>query len=202
MTPLRIDLSKLQVEVMPLERADFHQGTMITNEKFYLSVYGSVFEWDLNSRSRSIPGTKIIGMDQLEQNEQGNATAGNQWGTLIVDRDWLIYPGFTWYRYNKKTGRTERLVKTLLPYPFSHGMVGQSSIHGIVHWYCKYDGSTPYVSQVSQVRIKDGSSTSESSERIDSAASSFSLNPAYPIVVFLIGLICVALLRKASEVVT
>jgi hypothetical protein len=190
MTPLRIDLSKLQVEVIPLEQADFHQGTVITNEKFYLSVYGSVFEWDLNSRIRSIPGTKIIGMDQLEQGRQGNATAGNQRGTLIVDGDWLIYPGSTWYRYNLKAPRTERLVKTSLPYPFSHGMVGHSSIHGIVHWYCKYDGSIPYVSQVSLVKIKDGASPLEIPGQLDSTISSFSSNLANAEALLLICLIC------------
>ncbi|XZE53001.1 hypothetical protein SH139x_004712 [Planctomycetaceae bacterium SH139] len=208
MTPLRIDLSKLHVEVIPLERADFHQGTVITNEKFYLSVYGSVFEWDLNSRSRSIPGTKIIGMDQLEQGRQGNATAGNQRGTLIVDGDWLIYPGATWYRYNLKTARTERLVKTSLPYPFSHGVVSQSSIHGIIHWHFRFDGSIPYVSQVSQVRIKDGASPIEVPGRLekegafpiiipgrfDAAISSFSSNLANAVALMLICLIFAALL--------
>lgn len=150
MTPIRIDLQTWNVNVLPLENSHFMQDAKIHNQHLYQSVYSFAFEFDLNNKSSSIARKMVIGMDHMQQVEQGHATAGNHAGTLLVDGDWIVYPGATWYRYNALTKETERLVKTTLPHPYLHARPGQSSIHGFILLHSESD--KPY--RVYQVNIQ------------------------------------------------
>ena len=150
MTPIRIDLQTWNVNVLPLEHSHFMQAAKIHHQHLYQSVYSFAFEFDLNNRSSSIARKMVIGMDHMQQVEQGHATAGNGAGTLLVDGDWIVYPGATWYRYNTLTKKTERLVKTSLPRPYVHARPGQSSIHGLILLHSESD--KPY--RVYQVNIQ------------------------------------------------
>lgn len=139
MTPIRIDFQTWNVNVLPLENSHFMQDAKIHNQHLYQSVYSFAFEFDLNNKSSSITRKMVIGMDHMQQVEQGHANAGNHAGTLFVDGDWLVYPGATWYRYNTLTKETERLVKTTLPHPYLHARPGQSSIHGFILLHSESD---------------------------------------------------------------
>jgi hypothetical protein len=139
LTPLRIDLTGWQVTVMPLKNAHYQYSSVIANQKLYQSKAAFVYEWDLDDRRNSIPTKRVIGVDHVNEVGEGNAAAGNQAGTLILDGDWLIYPGSTWYRYHLRSGKIERLVKTRLPQEFQVGGVGFSSLHGIVQWTNRHD---------------------------------------------------------------
>ncbi len=150
MTPIRIDLNRWHVSVMPLKDAHYQFESVIANKKLFQSKASFVYEWELSDRGNSIPTKRVIGVDHVKEVEQGNAAAGNRAGTMIVEGDWLIFPGWTWYRYNVKTNRVERLVKTRLPPEFQVGGTGASSLHGIVHWSFRGDSE---VGQVYRVRI-------------------------------------------------
>jgi len=157
MTPLRIDLETWKVNVVPLENADFLLGTKIASQKFYQCEYAFVFEHDLNSTKPSISRKMVIGMDHMEQIKKGNTGAGNNEGTMLLDGEWLVLPGSTWYRYNIIKGDTERLVATALPRPFDQGGTGQSSIHGLVQWQTE---NSEFVSRLYQVIIEADSPSS------------------------------------------
>ena len=165
LAPIRIDLTRWQATVMPLRDAHYQQASVIANKKLYQSKHAFVYEWELNDRRDSIPTKRVIGVDHVKEVGEGNAPAGNPNGTMIVDGDWLIFPGWTWYRHNISTGRTERLVKTRLPDPYRRGIVGQSSIFGIIQFQLAEDGR---IAQISRVSIGPDSSTSQASSEYSS----------------------------------
>jgi len=148
LTPIRIDLNRWHVTVMPLKDAHYQFESVIADQKLYQSKASFVYEWELSDTRNSIPTKRVIGVDHVKEVEQGNAAAGNWAGTLIVEGDWLIFPGWTWYRYNVKTSRVERLVKTRLPPEFQMGGTGASSLHGIVQWSFREDSEVGLVYRV------------------------------------------------------
>ena len=142
--PLRIELSSLNVTVLkfqeslsqdsPPGRLDSALKPLIANKKFYSGLHIYVDEYDLATPKYAIGPKRVVGMDRMEQITKGNAGPGNGRGTMFLHDGWLLYPGFTWYRYHLDSKQTERLVPTQLPTPYSYLLGGVSSIHGLLVW--------------------------------------------------------------------